>query len=168
MAQSRPAGPSGEPTIRHLTRREFVRLGLVASALVGASTAMGEDGPAAVRPGAEPRLPGSANPVQSLAFMPYDAGEDLVLWSAAADGKITAYALNPAAQLVWMLCDSRRDRERIAADYAAATRRDPAEARAALGEMERTRIVVAGQRVTLRGTVPRSAGRWRRVDRPPM
>lgn len=143
-----PETTAGRPSIRALTRREFVALGAAAA---GAAALTGEALGAPARAdresgGAETRrLTLPAEPSQNPAFMAR-AGADggLLLWRAEPAGKAGGFRLNRAGRAVWRLCDGTRDAAAIGAEYGRRGAGPAAQGAAFVARLLELGVVVAG------------------------
>ena len=131
------------PSVRALTRREFVALGAAAAggaALAGELIAAPAGAGAAARRVALP-----AEPSQNPAFMAR-AGADggLLLWRAEPAGKAGGFRLNRAGRAVWRLCDGTRDAAAIGAEYGRRGAGPAAQGAAFVARLLELGVVVAG------------------------
>jgi len=139
-------GNESKPSVRALSRREFVSLTAAAG---GAVLAGGAPAGAARRAGETATTPPRRftlppAPSQNPAFMARAEGDGLLAWSVGAGGALQGYRLNGSGRALWRLCDGTRDVAAIGAEYARSTGRPAEQGAAFVRTLLELGVVVAG------------------------
>jgi hypothetical protein len=145
-----PRGTDTRPSIRCLTRREFLSL---TAAVAGGAVLAGEalavqmrDGTAAETAQRHFKLPEEPN--QNPAFMARAAGGGgLLLWRQGPRGKLAGFRLNASGRVLWRLCDGSRNIGAIGAEYARRIGRPAAQGAAFVARLLELGVIVSGATV---------------------